>query len=226
MFNLWGGFANFNYGKHDDIECSAPPSAIDEWSGHVAPYRGIYCPAADDNDLLWKNTWHSSGWEKEKLIWARASKITRFESGTWGISIFGELIVPLWKDNGTIRSSPLTHLPNIHGVRAIGGFEDSYVWGSGVLLTNGNDEVYTVWWDGEWKEKEISIDKPKPGPAAMSVMFGNHNGELYMLYGWYDYFANPGCSYCSLHEVYLYRMKFVGGSERYQAIRIQGDTNV
>ncbi len=213
MFNLWGDFGNFNYAKHDDIECSGFPSAIDEWSD----YDGIYCPAADDNQL-WKNTWHG-GWAKEKLNWAPASKITRFESGICGITTDGKLFI-LWNEGGTIRSVPLD-LPSIHGVRAVG-------WGSAVLLTNGNDELYTVLWDGSWKEKEITIDKPKPTYAEMSVIFGNHNGELYMLYGWYDHFSTQdqqGCDYC-LHEVYLYHMKFVGGSQRYQAIRIQGDTNV
>lgn len=214
MFNLWG---DFNYAKHDDIECSGFPSAIDEWSD----YDGIYCPAADDNQL-WKNTWRG-GWEKKKLNWAPASTITRFKSGISGITTDGKLLI-LWNDRGTIRSAPLD-LPNIHGVRAVGGLEDKYVWDSGVLLTNGNDEVYTVWWDGSWKEKEITIDKRFEGDGQMSVLFGSHNGEIYMLYGWYDNDI-PWVCRCNLHEVYLYHMKFVGGSERYQAIRIQGDTSV
>jgi len=224
-FNLWGDFNVFNYHKFDDIECAAPPSAIDDWS----IYSGIYCPAADDN-LLWKNTWHGA-WEQENVIWARASTITRFKSGIWGISIDGELLV-LWNDNGTIRSAPLTNLPNIHGVRAVGGLVDKYVWDSGVLLTNGNDEVYTVWWDGGWKEKEITIDANPPTERNILVLFGSHNGEMYMLYGWYDfdplghrYGFNPTCGwpYCSLHEVYLYHMKFVGGDDRYHAERIEID---
>ncbi len=121
MFNLYG---NFNYGRHD-IECAGPPSNIDEWSGRLAPYRGIYCPAADDNQL-WKNTWHSSGWKKEKLNWTPALKITRFESGIWGISTDGKLF-HLWNDDGTIRSGPFTHLDNIHSVRAVGGLENKYI---------------------------------------------------------------------------------------------------
>jgi hypothetical protein len=224
MFPLWG---DFNYAKHDDIECSAPPSAIDEWSGRLAPYRGYYCPAADDNQL-WKNTWHSSsGMKMEKLNWKPASKITRFESGIWGISTDGKLLI-LWNDNGTIRSAPI-NLPNIRGVRAVGGLEDKYVWDSGVLLTNEDDKVYNVYWrDGSWREKEITIDmdwaKPVFG-ATMSVLFGSHNGEIYMLYGWHST-RNSSCRHCSLHEVYLYHMKFVGGAMRYEAKRIGEDTDV
>ena len=78
--------------------------------------------------------WHWSGWKKENLNWAPASKITRFKSGICGISTDGKLLV-LLNDNGTIRSSPLTNLPNIHGVQAIGGIEEEYVWGVGVLFT-------------------------------------------------------------------------------------------
>ncbi len=220
MFGLWG---DFNYAKHDDIQCSAPPSAIAEWTGRLAPYRGYYCPAADDNQL-WKNTWHSSGAKKEKLNWAPASEITCFESGIWGISTDGKLL-KLWNDDGTIRSGPI-NLPNIRGVRAVGGLEDKYVWDSGVLLTNEDDKVYNVYWrGGSWKEKEISIDKRFEGDGQMSVLFGSHNGEIYMLYGWYDNDI-PWVCRCNLHEVYLYHMKFVGGSERYEAIRIQGDTSL
>ena len=107
----------------------------------------------------------------------------------------------------------LFNLPFIYGVRAVGGLEDEYVWDSGVLLTNAGDTVYNVYWrDGSWKEKEITIDKPKPGYAKselfrMSVLFGSHNGEIYMLYGWYDYIH--GCANCSLTEIYLHHMEFV-----------------
>mmetsp|Transcript_16812 Transcript_16812/g.26246 ORF Transcript_16812/g.26246 Transcript_16812/m.26246 type:complete len:440 (-) Transcript_16812:115-1434(-) len=220
MFGLWG---DFNYARHDDIQCSAPPSAIVEWTGRLAPYRGYYCPAADDNQL-WKKTWHSSGTKKEKLNWAPASEITCFESGIWGISTDGRLL-KLWNDDGTIRSITLD-LPNIHGVRAVGGLKDKYVWGSGVLVTNEDDKVYNVYWrDGSWKEKEITIDKRFEGDGQMSVLFGSHNGEIYMLYGWHST-RNSSCRYCSLHEVYLYHMKFVGGEMRYEAKRIGEDTDV
>lgn len=222
MFNLYG---DFNYGRHD-IECAGPPSNIDEWSGRLAPYRGTYCPAKDDNQL-WKSTWHEAGMEVAKLNWTPASKITRFESNIWGISIDDRLLI-LWNDNGTIRSAPI-NLPNIEGVRAVGGLEDKYVWDSGVLLTNKDDKVYNVYWrDGSWKEKEIFIDKRFDGDGQLSVLFGSHNGEMYMMYGWYDDNNNSLClrQDCSLHEVYLYHMKFVGGEERYEAKRIQGDTEV
>jgi len=193
------------------------PCDIDERMNH----DGIYCPA-DDNQL-WKNTWRG-GWAKEKLIWASASTITRFDNGICGITTGDGKLLILWNDSGTIRSAPL-HLPNIYGVRALGGLEDTSVWGSGVLLTNGNDEVYTVWWDGEWKEKEITIDKRFEGDGQLSVLFGSHNGEMYMLYGWYDNDVRWVCR-CNLHEVYMYHMKFVGGENRYEAVRIEGDLTV
>ena len=52
MFNLYGDFSKFNYGKQDDVECSGSPSNIDVWSGRLAGYRGRYCPGVGDNQLL------------------------------------------------------------------------------------------------------------------------------------------------------------------------------
>jgi len=220
LFNLWG---DFNYDKHEDIECSGAPASIDAWSGRLADYRGMYCPGAD-NDQLRKVTWNSDGsWTKEELIWAPASIITRFESGIWGITTDGNLLT-LWNDEGIIRSVPQTNLPSIHGVRAVGGLEDKYVWDSGVLLSNGDDAVYNVYWDGEWKEQEIFIDKQFLGDGKISIFFGSHGGEMYIIYGWFDNNIPMRCYPCSLHEVYLYHMKFVGGTERYQAVLIQGET--
>lgn len=221
MFNLWGDFNNFNYAKQDEIKCSSAPAGIDEWSGRLADYRGLYCPDFSSKQL-WKSTWNSNGTTRSKLNWAAASRITRFESGIWGITTDGKLLI-LWNDAGTIRSAPL-ELPNINGVRAVGGLEDKFVWDAGVLLTNKNDVVYNVYWSGSWKEREIFIDKRFTGNGKISVFFGSHNGEMYMLYGWFDNSIKKKCDY-SLHEVYLYHMKFVGGADRYQAIRIQGVVN-
>eukprot|EP00956_Cyclotella_meneghiniana_P034064 scaffold101316_cov56-Cyclotella_meneghiniana.AAC.4 len=221
LFNLWG---DFNYAKHNEVKCSGAPSSIDEWSGFLADYRGMYCPGAGNNQL-WKATWHSSGWSKGELAWAPASRITRFKSGIWGITTDGKLLI-LWNDAGTIRSAPMD-LPSIHGVRAVGGLEDKYVWNSGVFLTNEDDAVYNMWWDGKWKEKEIFIDNRFTGDGKISVFFGSHNGEVYMLYGWYDYDSpyDADYSHCALTEVYTYRMVYVGGTERYQAVTYSGDSS-
>ncbi len=108
-----------------------------------------------------------------------------------------------------------------------------------MLLTNGDDKVYNVYWSHDhssWKEKEITIDaRAPPTNGEILVLFGSHNGEIYMLYGWYDPRVgdqyngwdptSATCSwpYCSLHEVYLYHMNFVGGDDRYRAERIEKD---
>lgn len=68
-FSLYGDFENFNYARSADY-CSSQPAGLGDWSGKWSQFRGEYCPAADDQQLI-KRTWHGSprGPETSNLMW-------------------------------------------------------------------------------------------------------------------------------------------------------------
>jgi len=233
LFNIWGEFpGNFNYAKHDGVHCSSKPAIIDDWSGFWAGSRGVYCPGEGDNKL-WKYTWHSAtngGQQVDKLGWKSASKIARLgpKSNIFGISPHGELVM-LWDEKGVaVHCASIGGLPSTQGVQAVGGLDDGYARGVFVSSSGSGFEerVYNVFWDGGWKQAEIDIDYGDGTSWATSAYFGNHEGKTYLLYitqqycQWVDG-AIPHCDFGMEDPFYygldLYRLDFIGGSERYKA---------
>jgi len=205
MFSLWGDFNNFNFSNKSKLKCAGRPAIIGDWSGNRAGSRGNYCPGKGNNQLK-KYTWHGSGGSTaDELSWEPASKIARLgpKSNIYGVSSNGNLLV-LWNDSGNVRSAPLYDQAPLENVRAVGGLDDGYA--RGIFASNDQDRVYNVYWRSGWKSKEIPIDYY--GEHAISIFFGNHGGKTYLLYVW-DQFA------------YLYRLNFVGGTDRYEAELLQ-----
>ena len=228
LFHLWGWSASdFNYAL-DGVKCARwshwgnvpyiRPAMIADLSGFHASSRGVYCPGKDDYQLR-KWTWHSSGSVVSELNWEPAQIITRLsdKSNIYGISRNGNLLT-LWNDGGTIRSVPI--LPSIlkHTILSIGGLDDGYA--RGVFVVDSARRVFNFYWDGTWKAKEIPVKYYPVSDVAIHDhprgFFGNHNGKVYLLYGrkFYD-LIKPGTEYT------LYRLDFVGGIDRYKAVRIQ-----
>lgn len=236
FFNLWGDFDNFNYARHNEMQCVARPAIIDDWSGFWAGSRGRYCPGVGDNQL-WKYTWHGSGATKEKLGWTPATKVTRLgpKSNIYGISSEGKLLF-LWDEKEVaVHSVDLDHLEPIQGVKAVGGLDDGYA--RGVFVSNGDDKVYNVFWDSGWKAKLIEIDYdfmkihelhphadeplvPPPytsGEGEAAIFFGSRGGKIYMIYCMYWDMDSCHADECTWGYYYLYRLNFVGGEDRYKA---------
>lgn len=102
-------------------------------------------------------------------------------------------------------------------------------------MANGDNRVYNVYWEGDWKAKEIGIDYMDANaklngplndwvPSNQYVYFGTHNGKTYVLYGAQYACMDIWCfgpvdqSPFTMHQ--LYRLDFVGGSDRYDAIML------
>ena len=141
------------------------------------------------------------------------------KTNIFGISTSDELLA-LWDDTTgsdpgvrSITISPSGNgLGGLVGIKALGGLDEEY--GHGIFVVNGNDEVYTVWWDGNWKAKEIPISlsgAPLIGSNVM-VRFGSFNGKMYMLEGW-------DCTdlWCFDHpnEYEINELVFIGDDDRY-----------
>lgn len=141
------------------------------------------------------------------------------KTNIFGISTSDELLT-LWDDTTgsdpgvrSVTISPTdTGLENLIGIKALGGLDEEY--GHGIFVVNGNDEVYNVWWDGNWKAKEIPIylsGDPLYGNNVM-VRFGSYNGKVYMLEGWHCigihcFFAPNGYE--------INELVFIGDENRY-----------
>jgi len=217
MFGLWGDSVNFNYHKHDDIECSSRPANIGDWTGFWAGSRGSYCPGAGNNQLR-KFTWHSDGdHEVAELIWKPAAKIARLgpTSNIFGIDTSGRLL-SLWDEKKVAvhawSLSP-SQFPELTRVIALGGLDDGYA--RGVFAVNDQDEVYNVYWEGGWKTKSMNLyldsrDLP-------SIFFGSHKGKTYVLYG-----TMPLTS-CRFSQYSIARFEFVGGDRRYDKVSISNE---
>jgi len=228
MFSLWGDFSNFNYSTKSGFKCSSRPASIGDWSWGNS--RGVYCPDIDDHQLR-KYTWHGAnngGPTRLAVNWVRVSKLSRLgpESSIYGISTKGSLFT-LWNDDGTMRSARIYNKAPITNVRAVGGLSDAYA--RGVFVSNGENRVYNVYWDGDWKAKEIALDYMDVEwkkiwlndwiSQSQYVYFGSRDGTTYVLYG-----AQYMCTdiWCfgpegPIDEHHLYRLDFVGDTDRYAA---------
>eukprot|EP00804_Cyclotella_cryptica_P026672 CCRYP_007921-RB/>CCRYP_007921-RB protein AED:0.04 eAED:0.04 QI:493/1/1/1/1/1/3/137/364 len=211
LFNLWGGFSNFNYARHDDIYCTERPAEIGDWTGFYAGSRGTYCPSRMSS--LKKYTWYSSGSVTTDIGWEPAERIGRLSptSNIYGISPSGKIIV-LWDEKGVaIHSAPLNLGPELSSVVAIGGVDNGYA--RGFFAINMNDRVYNVYWDGGWKSKLMSLPYETEERRIGSAYFGNFNDQTYIIYG------GTGVYSCSSPARFsLFRFDFIGGSDRYDPV--------
>ena len=138
------------------------------------------------------------------------------KTNIFGISSNDELLT-LWDDTSGydpgVRSIAIdpygdgTGLTQLVGIKALAGLDDE--WGHGIFVVNRYDKVYNVWWDGEWKAKEIdSVD---------SVQFGTYNKKVYMLRG----IEHP--SWCKpMIEYTINRLDYVGEVDRYEKHSMRG----
>ena len=227
LFHLWGRSASdFNYAR-DGVQCAlnywfswktySRPAMIVDWSGFHAESTGVYCPGKDNYQLR-KWTWRSGGAVVSELNWEPAVAITRLstKSNIYGISTNGNLLT-LWNDGGTIRSVPIKLSALKNSIEAIGGIDDGYA--RGVFVVDSERKVFNVYWDGIWKAIQIrikyySLDDMYYVDSARGF-FGNHNGKVYLLYGKKENdTVDPNDGYV------LYRLDFVGGTDRYKAVRL------
>jgi len=225
LFNLWGDVNNFNYAKHDDVQCEARPAIIDDWTGFYSGSRGFYCPGVNDNQL-WKYTWDSDGGETAKLGWTPAERIGRmyFGSNIYGVSTSGELLV-LWDQKNVAVHSARLDLPSLGKVQSVGGSHNNVFacsqrkW---IFSLYHPSKLFNVYWDVDWKAKEIILSEYF---RKASCFFGSIHGETYLLYG---RAAQPG----SQHPYYpwyghnsgkftLYRIDSVNNPDRFSAVPIQ-----
>ena len=66
-------------------------------------------------------------------------------------------------------------------VRAVGGLD--YGYARGVFVSDYyQDRVHNVYWDGDWKVKEIDISY-NDGAFRHSIFFGSNGGKSYLLHG-------------------------------------------
>ena len=95
-----------------------------------------------------------------------------------------------------------TGLTQLIGIKALAGLDDE--WGHGIFVVNRDDKVYTVWWDSEWKAKEIE--------STEMSLFGSYNKKVYMLDGFED------LSWVVPYTKYrIHRLDYIGGVDRYEA---------
>lgn len=228
LFNLWGEFPdNFNYAKHDEVHCASKPAIIDDWSGFWSGSRGKYCPGYGDNKL-WKYTWPTPN--PSKLGWRAATKITRLgpKSNIYGIAP-DRTLVHLWDEKDVaVHCVPFKGgLPSTQDVMSLGGLDDGYARGVFVSSrASSEDRVYNLYWDGGWKEVEIVINYKDVWSS--SVYFGNYGGKTYLLYinkypcALVDDLGHKCYALYTEDEHYyeldLYRLDFVGGPVRYEAV--------
>ena len=92
-------------------------------------------------------------------------------------------------------------LQQLIGIKALAGLDDE--WGHGIFVVNKYDKVYNVWWDGEWKAKEIDW--------VSQVLFGTYKKKVYMLRG----IEHP--TWCEpLIEYLIERLDYVDRDDRYE----------
>ena len=109
---------------------------------------------------------------------------------------------------------PLTGLgPGLVEIQAIGGVDNGYA--RGVFAINDDDIVYNVYWDGEWKMREVSLDYGH-SDTFVSAWFGNFNDQTFILYG---HQPDASCGSCDAWYS-LYRLDFVGGKNRHDPVRV------
>lgn len=230
LFNLWGEFeSNFNYAKHDNINCSTLPfsAANIEWLSPYSNFRGLYC--IDDDGIFTKYTWNSDsngGPTSSTLDWTPAKRIMRLteSSNIYGISSSGGVVTLAGCDGcgGEDILSRLIHVQP-HSVREVAGIDSEPHFFSLKRVSGACDVLSYVYRGSEcfasWDVKEMSTrDLFNIGGCSKGTL-GSYDGHAYLLHKTsITHKSNPPM----IRNVdVLYRLDVIGGVDMFHAIEIQ-----